>query len=174
MDFRRGRRARPACVRVAGCSLLPRWKECCHSCMVYRIYHRPNCKVSDLPLKTLDDNSRGRSSSVADSSNTLLALLQSVNKRDDDTASGRTDRLSSALNAIHELTWPRETAPPRTLTFSRGRPKIFSAPMATTEKASLNSQSAMSSFETPAFFRARGTARVGAVGKSIGAQAASA
>ena len=72
------------------------------------------------------------------------------------------------------LTCPRATAPPLTLTFSLGNPSTFSAATATTENASLNSHRAMSSFETPAFFRAMGTARVGAVGKSIGAQAASA
>jgi hypothetical protein len=80
----------------------------------------------------------------------------------------------SILQNTQTLTCPRATAPPLTLTFDLSKPRIFSAPHATTENASLNSQSAISSCETPAALSARGTARVGAVGKSIGAQAASA
>lgn len=60
------------------------------------------------------------------------------------------------------------------LTLDLSKPSTRSAATPTTEKASLNSQRAISSLVTPAFLRARGTARVGAVGKSMGAQAASA
>ena len=76
--------------------------------------------------------------------------------------------------AVSQLTCPKATAPPRVFTTLLSKPKTFSAAIATTENASLNSHRAISSLFTPAFFSAAGTASVGAVGKSIGAQAASA
>jgi hypothetical protein len=65
------------------------------------------------------------------------------------------------------------TAPPLTLRVLGSRPKIFSLALATAEKASLISNLAISATVNPAFAKARGIALAGAMGKSIGAQAAS-
>lgn len=136
------------------------------------------------PLQPLHDNRRRRTTTVTDGSHTLFTLLQSMHKRHDNSATRRSDGLRVFSRQFSDYrqkkrgrrrhTWPRATAPPLTLTLDLSRPSTLSAATPTTEKASLNSQRAISSFDTPAFLRARGTARVGAVGKSMGAQAASA
>jgi len=60
------------------------------------------------------------------------------------------------------------------LTFEASNPKILLLANATAAKASLISHKAMSSILSPAFSKAFGMACEGAIGKSIGAQAASA
>lgn len=141
------------------------------------------------PLQPLHNNRRRRTTTVTDGSHTLFTLLQSVHKCHDNSATRRSDGLcvvscqfsdyrqkkrKEKTRGRRRRTWPRATAPPLTLTLDLSKPSTLSAATPTTEKASLNSQRAISSFDTPAFLSARGTARVGAVGKSIGAQAASA
>ena len=70
--------------------------------------------------------------------------------------------------------WPSATAPPLTLIFSDGMLRIFWFASATAENASFTSNLAIWSIVSPARFRATGTALAGAIGKSTGAQAASA
>jgi hypothetical protein len=66
------------------------------------------------------------------------------------------------------------TAPPLTFNLAGSSPRIFSLALATAEKASLSSNLATSWIVRPAFLSARGMALEGAMGKSMGAQAASA
>ena len=70
--------------------------------------------------------------------------------------------------------WPSATAPPDTLSLSLGMSRIFWLAMATAEKASLTSNLATWSIVMPARLSAAGMAFAGAIGKSMGAQAASA
>ena len=65
------------------------------------------------------------------------------------------------------------TAPPLVFNVAGSKPRIFSFALATAEKASLISNRAISFTERPALARARGIALAGAMGKSIGAHAAS-
>jgi len=67
-----------------------------------------------------------------------------------------------------------EEGKPLTLILAGSSPRTFSAALTTTEKASLISKREISSMVSPAFLRARGMATVGAMGKSMGAIAASA
>lgn len=149
------------------------------SCTLHLLHTHPR-----EPLQPLHNNRRRRTTTVTDGRHTLFTLLQSVYKRHDNSATRRSDGLRVFSRQFSDYrqkkrgrrgrTWPRATAPPLTLTLDLSKPSTLSAATPTTEKASLNSQRAISSFDTPAFLRARGTARVGAVGKSMGAQAASA
>ena len=88
------------------------------------------------------------------------------------------------------IAWPSATAPlpndvnkgdkqshkthPSTLTFAGSICRSFSATRATTEKASLTSNRAISSMVKFALFSASGSATVGAIGKSMGSTPASA
>lgn len=68
---------------------------------------------------------------------------------------------------------PRATAPPLMFTLVGSRPRIFTLAKTTTLNASFNSNIEMSSFFTPVCLRSFWTAKTGAIGKSIGAVAAS-
>mmetsp|Transcript_14970 Transcript_14970/g.30045 ORF Transcript_14970/g.30045 Transcript_14970/m.30045 type:complete len:208 (-) Transcript_14970:703-1326(-) len=68
---------------------------------------------------------------------------------------------------------PSATAPPCTLTVARSRSMSLALTSPTTEKASLISWNCTSLADTPAWFRARGTASEGAVVNSTGSLAAS-
>lgn len=70
--------------------------------------------------------------------------------------------------------WPIDTAPPLAFTISGFKSNFFILAMATTEKASLISHKATSSFSTPVDCNSLGMTRAGAIVKSIGAVAASA
>lgn len=70
--------------------------------------------------------------------------------------------------------WPSDTPPPSTLTFDGSRFSSLLLAMATAEKASLISKRAMSLISRPARLSAAGMAYAGAIGKSMGAHAASA
>ena len=61
-----------------------------------------------------------------------------------------------------------------TFSFAESIWRIFWLASATALKASLTSKKEMSAMVRPAFLSARGTANAGAMGKSMGAQAASA
>lgn len=70
--------------------------------------------------------------------------------------------------------WPSETPPPSVFTLLASRSRICMLASATAENASLISNSAICSLDSPARSSARGIASAGAMGKSIGLRAASA
>lgn len=134
---------------------------------------------------------------IADGSSAILACLETVDERDDNTGAtaseGVAERdgttIKSKSNPIQSQPSspkphkrpkprlkPRRKPPthPSGLTFAGSKPKIFSIARMTALNASLISKRAMSLISRPAFLMARGRETEGARGKSMGAMAASA
>ena len=118
--------------------------------------------------------------SVADAGSTILARFESVDQGDDDARAGVADSMAEGDSAAEWTSGGEEDggsgtdAYPLTLTFAGSSWQTFSAMRTTTENASFNSKREMSSVVRPAFFKAMGSATVGASGKSMGSTPASA